>query len=104
MVLQEITKIFERRRSELHSLLSDRKDEIGPELQHQMYGAMNEIDIFLKTMEYYREKEIDHEIQNAVLVGPMIREGMMTRLVNTLNKKMTDIKLARKNKRGGSYG
>ena len=96
MVLSEITRIFEKRRSELYNLLSERKEEIKPELQHQMYGAMNEIDIFLRTMDYYKEKEIDNEIKNAVLVGPMIREGMMTRLVNSINQKMSDIKIQKR--------
>ena len=96
MVLGEMAKIFEKRRAELYSLLSERKDEIKPELQHQMYGAMNEIDIFLRTIEYYRQKEIDNEIKNAVLVGPMIREGVMTRFVKNINKKMSGMRQKRR--------
>jgi hypothetical protein len=86
MVLLEITKIFERRRAELYNLLEKRKDELKPELQHQIYGAMNEIDIFLKTIEYYKEKETDHEMNRALLVGPMIRDDMMTRIVKKISK------------------
>lgn len=86
MVLSEITKIFERRRSELYSLLDKRKDELKPEIQHQIYGAMNEIDIFLKTIEYYKEKETDNEINRAILVGPMIKEDKMTLFMKKLSR------------------
>ena len=96
MVLNEISKIFEKRKTELHSLLSERKDEIKPEQQHQMYGAMNEIEVFLRTLEYYRQKEIDKEIKNAVLVGPMIREGMVTRMLNNINHKVSIMRGSKK--------
>lgn len=96
LVLQEITKIFERRKNEIYSLLKERKDELKPELQHQMFGAMNEIDIFLNTLEYYREKEIDFEMKNAVLVGPMIRESMVKKFVKGINKKISDIAIAKR--------
>ncbi|MBR9690798.1 hypothetical protein GOV08_03885 [Candidatus Woesearchaeota archaeon] len=98
MVLAEMTRIFERRRTELYDLLDQRKEELKPEVQHQMYGAMNEIDIFLKTIEYYKQKEMDSEIQNAVLVGPMIREGMVTKIMGTLNKRVKGIKHRKKRK------
>lgn len=89
MVLGEMTRIFERRRKELYGLLIERKEEIKPEVQHQMYGAMNEIDIFLKTIDYYRKKEIDKEIKNAVLVGPMIKESLMSRFVSKINDRFS---------------
>lgn len=92
MVLGEMSKIFERRRKELYTLLTERKEEIKPEVQHQMYGAMNEIDIFIKTIDYYRKKEIDMEIKNAVLVGPMIKESLVSRFVNKLNNRISRIK------------
>ncbi len=92
MVLLEITRIFERRRAELYNLLEKRKDELKPELQHQIYGAMNEIDIFLKTIEYYKEKETDHEMNRALLVGPMIKDDLMT----TIMKKVSKFKLKKK--------
>jgi hypothetical protein len=92
MVLSEITKIFEKRRAELYSLLDKRKDELKPEIQHQIYGAMNEIDIFLKTIEYYKEKETDHEINRAILVGPMIKESAMARFA----KKISRLKLKKR--------
>ena len=94
MVLSEITKIFERRRAELYNLLDKRKDELKPEIQHQIYGAMNEIDIFLRTIEYYKEKETDQEINRAILVGPMMKEDAMTRFV----KKISSLKIKRKKK------
>ena len=94
MVLFEITKIFERRRDELCHLLEKRKDELKPEIQHQIYGAMNEIDIFLKTIEYYKEKETDHEMNRALLIGPMIKEDKMTLFIRKLSK----LKLKRRKK------
>ena len=98
MPLSEITRILERRRAELYNLLDKRKDELKPELQHQIYGAMNEIDIFLKTIEYYKQKETDHEINKAFLVGPMIKEDAMTRFVKHVNHKISKLKGKSKSK------
>ncbi len=100
MVLQEIIQIFERRRQELYNLLVQRKDEIKPEIQHQIYGAINEIDMFLKTIEYYKQKETDHEINKAVLVGPMLQEDGFTKFMKKLNHKISHInsRFMRKNK------
>jgi hypothetical protein len=93
MVLTEITKVFERRKMDLHTLLNERSDELKPEVQHQMYGAMNEIDIFLKTVKYYREKEVDTEIKKLRLVGPVIREGKMMKFVNNINEGLSNFRI-----------
>ncbi len=95
MVLAEITKIFEKRKMELRTLLSERDDELKPEVQHQMYGAMNEIDIFLKTVKYFREKEVDDEIKKLRLVGPVIREGKIKRMFTNLNDGFSNLRLKR---------
>ena len=93
MVLSEITKVFERRKMDLHTLLNERSDELKPEVQHQMYGAMNEIDIFLKTVKYYRGKEVDTEIKNLRLVGPVLKEGKFKKMVNNINEGFSNFRL-----------
>ena len=69
------------------------RDELKPEVQHQMYGAMNEIDIFLKTVKYYRGKEVDTEIKNLRLVGPVLKEGKFKKMVNNINEGFSNFRL-----------
>ncbi|OVE74897.1 hypothetical protein BVX95_00890 [archaeon D22] len=92
MVLAEITKIFEKRKMELYQLLNERKEELKPDVQHQMYGAMNEIDIFLNTVEHYRQKEVDDEIKRLRLVGPMIREGKVSKFFSNVSENLSNFR------------
>lgn len=98
MVLLEITKIFEKRRLELYNLLEQRRDEIKPEIQHQVYGAINEIDIFLKTLEYYKEKESDKEINAAILVTPQEKENTLSKMMLKLNERISKLKIIKNKK------
>lgn len=98
MVLLEITKIFEKRRLELYNLLEQRRDEIKPEIQHQVYGAINEIDIFLKTLEYYKEKDADKEIRAAILVTPQEKENTLSKMMVKINERISKLKIKKDNK------
>lgn len=56
MSLTEIQRIFEQRRRDLISLLEHNKQlDLGK--QHQLYGAILEIETFLKTLDHYKVKE-----------------------------------------------
>lgn len=51
--MKDIKKIFEKRKKELTALLLNNSEEIELEKQHQIYGAINEIDVFLNTIDEY---------------------------------------------------
>lgn len=51
-------------------MLTERGHELKPEVQHQMYGAINEIDMFLRTIDHFRQKEVESDLKNIVLYGP----------------------------------
>ncbi len=57
MSLAELRRIFEKRRFNLIKVLEN-PEGISPEKQHQIYGAILEIENFLKTIDYLREKEL----------------------------------------------
>ncbi|MBR9675797.1 hypothetical protein GOV05_02205 [Candidatus Woesearchaeota archaeon] len=97
MVLSELSRIFEKRKMELYQLLNDRNEELKPETQHQMYGAMNEIDIFLETIQHYRHKEVDDEIKKLRLVGPIIKERKITKFFNNINDSLSNIRFKKQN-------
>lgn len=60
MSLSDIYRIFEQRRRDLISILEHNKHmELGK--QHQIYGAVLEIETFLKTIEHFRIKEQQEE-------------------------------------------
>lgn len=50
-----IINLYEDRKKKLSSVLSNRKD-LKPENQHQIYGAINEIELFVKTLRDYQNK------------------------------------------------
>jgi len=51
--MKQIKKIFEKRKNELTSLLVNHSTDIDLEKQHQIYGAINEIEVFLTTIDKY---------------------------------------------------
>ena len=57
MGLAQLKTLYEKRRANLVSLL-EKNPKIDPARQHQMYGAICEIDILLKTISHLREQEI----------------------------------------------
>lgn len=57
MPLRELKSIYEKRKANLVELL-EKNPRLDPARQHQIYGAICEIDILLKTIEHLREQEI----------------------------------------------
>jgi recombinational DNA repair protein RecR len=53
----ELKKELENRKENLIYTLKNKKDIIELEKQHQMYGAIKELDHVLKLMNNYREEE-----------------------------------------------
>lgn len=93
MVLSEIKKTFEKRKNELYIVLNERKSELKPEIQHQMYGAMNEIDIFLRTLDHYREKEVSSEMKKLKLIGPVTKSSnKFSKFFININEGLTNLK------------
>jgi hypothetical protein len=70
MDFPEISKLLEKRRNDLIALLESNNAELKLEKQHQIYGAINEIEIFLQTLNYYRDREIKDEISDLKLARP----------------------------------
>ena len=46
MVVDQISDALQRRRRELVDMLKNNRDSLDLEKQHQVYGAINELDLF----------------------------------------------------------
>ena len=57
MGMMRLRLLYEKRRANLVSLL-ERNPKLDPARQHQIYGAICEIDTLLKTIDHLREQEI----------------------------------------------
>jgi len=55
-MLRDIQKTYEKRRNDLIDLLENNQ-ELDPAKQHQIYGAIMEIETFLKTLRHHIELE-----------------------------------------------
>ncbi|MCD6464556.1 hypothetical protein J7L02_03495 [Candidatus Woesearchaeota archaeon] len=73
MSLLELKQIFEQRKQHLIQLLQEKPPELSIEKQHQIYGAILEIDNFLKAINYYRDLEVKKELQRS-LQKPQVRK------------------------------
>lgn len=62
MPLRHLKSLYEKRKMNLVELL-ERNPKLEPARQHQIYGAICEIDILLKTIDHLREQEIQENIQ-----------------------------------------
>ena len=93
--MQELKKELEKRKENLISLLKNKKDFLEIEKQHQIYGAIKELDHVIKLIEEQREAEYvaRHE--------PMMQEEAitLTALTNEGNVTITATKVEEK-KRG----
>ncbi|MFA5796927.1 MAG: hypothetical protein WC916_02740 [Candidatus Woesearchaeota archaeon] len=57
MPLRQLRALYEKRKANLVDLL-EKNPKIDPARQHQIYGAICEIDVLLKTIDHLREQEI----------------------------------------------
>ncbi len=58
MPLRQLRALYEKRKANLVDLL-EKNPKIDPARQHQIYGAICEIDVLLKTIDHLREREIE---------------------------------------------
>jgi hypothetical protein len=88
MTYDDIAEDLMKRRSELVDML-EKNAKLEIEKQHQIYGAINEIDIFLQALQYQRENLEDSESDPITLVKP-IDSGAdtITKMINDLRKKI----------------
>ncbi len=59
MSLNRLRRNFEERRLSLIETLQRQRDELELSKQHQLYGAIKEIESFLKAIDSLREEELD---------------------------------------------
>jgi hypothetical protein len=62
MAIMRLRLLYEKRRSNLVSLL-EKNPKLDPARQHQIYGAICEIDTLLKTIDHLREQEIQENYE-----------------------------------------
>ena len=70
MVIAKITANLEQRKTELMEMLENNRDSLKLEKQHQVYGAINEIELFLQTLDYYQNNSAEKEMKPIRLVKP----------------------------------
>lgn len=61
MVVNQIAEALQKRRTELIDMLENNRDSLDLEKQHQVYGAINELELFLNTLDYYQKNSMDGE-------------------------------------------
>jgi hypothetical protein len=54
----ELKKEIETRKENLILILKNKKELLSPEKQHQIYGAIKELDHVVRLVEQYREQEM----------------------------------------------
>ena len=57
MSYKEIIRIFEQRRDKMKTLLAENPNSMGLPKQHQVFGAITEIEVFLQTLRDYCDKQ-----------------------------------------------
>ena len=63
MPLNKLRRSFEERRLSLVEKLQKSKEELDLSQQHQIYGAIKEIENFLKSIDYYRTLEAEQAFE-----------------------------------------
>ena len=87
--MDEIEEVLGKRRAELADMLESRESRIELEKQHQIYGAINEIDLFLQTLKYYQENSIEKDIGPIHLAKPPVEQkGPFSKFIADLKGKL----------------
>ena len=88
MVLDEIAERLAKRRNELREMLEHKSKGLALEKQHQIYGAINEIDLFLQTLNYYQQNPNDNDLSPLRLMKPNEEktDNMFSRLLGNLKE------------------
>ncbi|MBN2367843.1 hypothetical protein JXC34_02415 [Candidatus Woesearchaeota archaeon] len=92
MVMEKIVGMLHERREELaHQLNHKKKLEI--EKQHQIYGAINEIDLFLQTVSYYSQNDNGLDATPIRLVKPpKIQKASFLIIFDKIKSKISNTK------------
>jgi len=89
MVVTKITEDLERRKTELVEMLENNRDSMELEKQHQVYGAINEINLFLQTFEYYQNNTSEKDMKPIRLVkAPEEQKPFFTKLFEDIKGKV----------------
>jgi len=80
MVLMDIYKIFEKRKRNMQELLENNSHSIALEKKQEIRGAVAEIDIFLRTLEYYQSQPQDRAGDIDLASIPEKKPGLFSRL------------------------
>jgi hypothetical protein len=70
MVLPQVAEVLEKRKSELIDMLENNRDSLELEKQHQIYGAINELELFLHTLSYYEANGIENDSPVKLVKAP----------------------------------
>jgi len=62
MPLRQLRSLYEKRKMNLVELL-EKNPKLDAARQHQIYGAICEIDILLKTIDHLRQQEIEENFK-----------------------------------------
>lgn len=63
MGLHKLRRNYEERRAHLAEKLKKNKDELDLSTQHQIFGAIKEIENFLKSIDYYNTLEAENSFE-----------------------------------------
>ena len=88
MVMDEVTDILSKRREELLNMLETQSQKLLLEKQHQIYGAISEIDLFLQTINYYNQTNREKDIPTIKLVKPVPQnKDLISRIMDVFKVK-----------------
>jgi hypothetical protein len=90
-MIGDIKKAIEDRKSRLISLMND-GNGLSAEKKHQLYGAINEIDVIIDILKNHRNLEITEEIKELKLIKPEKNKNLLFNFFKRKKIKKQDIK------------
>jgi acyl-CoA reductase-like NAD-dependent aldehyde dehydrogenase len=101
MTYKKLIRMFDERKSKLASLLSDDSIELKEDRQNQIKGAIDEIELFLMTLQQYQDREVRKNFDSAAAaveepeslaekVAPLVKAKKRLREAGSLAEKYGD--------------
>ena len=63
-MINSLIKKFETRKDNLINILQEKPNGLDPGKAHQMYGAILEIDLMIKTLKHYNTESLKNKLNN----------------------------------------
>lgn len=85
-MIHTLSNHVKQRKSKLNTYLTNNNDDLHPERQHQIYGALNEMDNILEVLENHKKEEthLENNPEEVFLFKPIKKKANVVEFIKNI--------------------